>query len=259
MDEGITLRMAKQALDAGDNTTARNLVLQVIRQNPQNETAWLWLSALVNDPKKERDCLQKVLEINPMNDIARQHFERLTVKVQPAPIPQPQPMPAAPRPVAQPSAVVQAAPQPSSVMPVPAGPYIALPTDQLKAILDREVMRQIKRGYNVQMRTDTTAQLVKPKQLNFLAALLWFLIAGVGLVVYLLFHWGQREKSVYIEVDPAGKISLVERPNPIIQLVVAVVLAILTWACMSYLCSSTSEWDSVSWLLMTVVSQTGLI
>ena len=77
MDEGTTLRMAKQALDAGDKTTARNLILQVIRQNPRNETAWLWLSALVGDPQKERDSLEQVLKINPSNATARKHLDRL--------------------------------------------------------------------------------------------------------------------------------------------------------------------------------------
>jgi uncharacterized protein DUF6232 len=88
MDEGRTLRLAKQALQAGDKRAGIDLILQVIRQNPHNETAWLWLSALEDDPQKERDCLARVLEIDPDNESARQHLAALGAQsASPPPIP----------------------------------------------------------------------------------------------------------------------------------------------------------------------------
>jgi endonuclease YncB( thermonuclease family) len=66
----------------------------VIGANPRSETAWLWLSAIVDDPDKERDCLERVLRINPDNEIAQQHLDKLnqatTAEPQPQPLEPPQ-------------------------------------------------------------------------------------------------------------------------------------------------------------------------
>jgi hypothetical protein len=51
-----------------------------------------------------------------------------------------------------------------------------------------------------------TAQLVKPKKFGFIWALVWFLLFGIGLIVYLLYYWGKRDQTVYLEVDNRGVI-----------------------------------------------------
>lgn len=83
MDEVQTLRSARAAIEKGDKGTARKLLLQVIQANPRHETAWLWLSALVGDPKRERECLQRVLAINPQNAVARRHLDLLDQQAAP--------------------------------------------------------------------------------------------------------------------------------------------------------------------------------
>jgi hypothetical protein len=55
-------------------------------------------------------------------------------------------------------------------------------------------------------RTQTTAQLVKPKKFSFIWALVWFLLFGIGLIVYLLYYWGKRDQTVYLAVDERGNI-----------------------------------------------------
>ena len=75
-----------------------------------------------------------------------------------------------------------------------------------KAILDREVAKYVKRGYRVQSRTDTEAQLVRPKKFSFLWAFLWLLALGVGLIVYLLYYWSKKDDQVYLAVDTYGKV-----------------------------------------------------
>ena len=77
MDETQTLRLAREAIRQGNPSTAQGMLLEVVRANPRNETAWLWLSAIVRDPSRERDCLERVLKINPNNELARQHLTRL--------------------------------------------------------------------------------------------------------------------------------------------------------------------------------------
>lgn len=75
-----------------------------------------------------------------------------------------------------------------------------------RAILDREVTKYVKRGYRVQSRTDTEAQLVRPKKFSFLWAFLWLLAFGIGLIVYLLYYWSKKDDQVYLVVDVYGKV-----------------------------------------------------
>jgi tetratricopeptide (TPR) repeat protein len=77
MDEKQALQFAQQALRLEDKATAQQYLRQAIQANPRSETAWLWLSAMVGDPAKERDCLKRVLSINPHNELARKHLAEL--------------------------------------------------------------------------------------------------------------------------------------------------------------------------------------
>ena len=77
MSEAELLQRAKNAVKAGDKGTAQRFLLQVIKQNPRSGTAWLWLSAIVDDPIRERDCLEQVLRINPNSEVAKRHLDRL--------------------------------------------------------------------------------------------------------------------------------------------------------------------------------------
>ena len=78
MDEMQVLRLAREAITQGDKAAGRRLLGQAIGINPRSETAWLWLSAIEDDPSHERECLERVLKINPNNLVARQHLEKLT-------------------------------------------------------------------------------------------------------------------------------------------------------------------------------------
>jgi len=51
---------------------AEELLRQAVLSDPQNERAWLWLSAVVEGVENQRECLRRVLEINPSNSFARQ-------------------------------------------------------------------------------------------------------------------------------------------------------------------------------------------
>jgi tetratricopeptide (TPR) repeat protein len=67
MQEDTLLQQAMSAVRAGHELTARDIFLEVIEINPRNETAWMWLTGLLDDLD---DCIyacQQVLEINPGN------------------------------------------------------------------------------------------------------------------------------------------------------------------------------------------------
>jgi membrane protein YdbS with pleckstrin-like domain len=80
VNERRVLRTARDAIRHGDHETGRNLLLQVIQANPRNEVAWLWLSAVIDDPARERECLERVIEINPDNALAQKHLLKLRLQ-----------------------------------------------------------------------------------------------------------------------------------------------------------------------------------
>lgn len=73
--------LTKQAIDAckrNDYETAKKLLSQAIKDNPNNETAWLWMTSVVSSEQEKIFCLQQVLKINPNNLHAKQGLLMLT-------------------------------------------------------------------------------------------------------------------------------------------------------------------------------------
>jgi putative ABC transport system ATP-binding protein len=77
------LQQAIAAFQAGDRRQAWHLLTRVVRQDPDNELGWLWLSALYTEPEQVAFCLRKVLAINPDNAAAQDGLARLEI----APLP----------------------------------------------------------------------------------------------------------------------------------------------------------------------------
>ena len=69
----------------------------------------------------------------------------------------------------------------------------------------------VKRGYRVFSQTDTTAQLVKPKEFSFTSAVLWFLLFGVGLLVYVFYYAAKSDNTAYLTVGTENLVVVVER------------------------------------------------
>lgn len=74
------LQKAINAIKSGDKKAGYQLLTQVIKADPKGEdaeTAWLWMSTLVTNPEKKRQCFNSVLKINPSNEIARKQIEQI--------------------------------------------------------------------------------------------------------------------------------------------------------------------------------------
>jgi hypothetical protein len=83
------LQQGIAALQAGDKAQARQLFSQAIRQNSDNEQAWLWLSGAVETTSDKLMCLNKVLTINPANEAAQlgmATLQKSSVTPTPAPL-----------------------------------------------------------------------------------------------------------------------------------------------------------------------------
>lgn len=89
------LAQARLAIKAGRRNEARQLLQAILKENPQNEEAWLWLSGAVETPELKIQCLRKVVSLNPGNAAARRGLAQLTSQTTlhlPASTPSPAPI-----------------------------------------------------------------------------------------------------------------------------------------------------------------------
>lgn len=87
-------QQAIEAINAGHTETGKRLLVGILKDDPRNELAWLWLSGVYAAPEQRRICLEHVLDINPKNAAALRGLANLgpqpqspsqTVIVSPAP------------------------------------------------------------------------------------------------------------------------------------------------------------------------------
>jgi tetratricopeptide (TPR) repeat protein len=77
MDSSDLLRRAVYLARAGNREEARALLLDVVRIDPRNEMAWIWLSGLVDSLDDQIIACENVLTINPANEKVRMHLAEL--------------------------------------------------------------------------------------------------------------------------------------------------------------------------------------
>ncbi len=65
LNEGIA------AARSGQAARARDLLMQAVEADETNESAWLWLSSVVENLEDRQVCLENVLALNP-NSVAAQ-------------------------------------------------------------------------------------------------------------------------------------------------------------------------------------------
>ncbi len=80
------LQQGIAAARAGQTETARNLLRQAARLDPQNETAWMWLTSVAIDSNERIFCLKRILDINPQNERAIQGLQALGTTPPDAPV-----------------------------------------------------------------------------------------------------------------------------------------------------------------------------
>ena len=71
------LGQAIECIQAGDKEKGRGLLIHILRENPRDENAWLWLALCVTDAAQERECYDRILKINPQNQYAIEGLRRL--------------------------------------------------------------------------------------------------------------------------------------------------------------------------------------
>jgi hypothetical protein len=71
---------AEQAVRRGQREAAYKLMCQALIENPAYVPAWLAMSKLVDDPARQRECLERALALDPRSEAARDGIETLRLK-----------------------------------------------------------------------------------------------------------------------------------------------------------------------------------
>jgi hypothetical protein len=82
------ITLAQELIRSKQLAKAQRLLVEYIKQNPNSEQAWYVLSTAVDDPRKQIECLQRVLRINPANTEAQTRLMKV-MAAQSAPPPAP--------------------------------------------------------------------------------------------------------------------------------------------------------------------------
>lgn len=113
------------AAKAGQKDQARQLLQQALRLEPGSEVAWLWLASVARDRRERLLCLDKLLDINPNNEMGLQSLQalgltraQLAQQVKLSSV-KPEPPPAPPQPSAPTASYLPAADQPSKTKASP--------------------------------------------------------------------------------------------------------------------------------------------
>ena len=71
------LQLGIEAAREGNRDEARSLFSLLTRQEPDNTQAWLWLAGVADSPDERRAALERVVALDPSNEMARKGLEAL--------------------------------------------------------------------------------------------------------------------------------------------------------------------------------------
>jgi hypothetical protein len=79
------LRQAGNLIRAGRSAEARPVLARYVQQHPDSEQGWLLLSMVLRERSQQIDCLERALQINPGNGLARERLAQFRIAGQAPP------------------------------------------------------------------------------------------------------------------------------------------------------------------------------
>ena len=71
-----SIHQAKEAASAGDSKAAIAILRDLLKRDPRNVDVWLALADVVDNPDQAKQCYDRVLQIDPDNQVAQQRLNK---------------------------------------------------------------------------------------------------------------------------------------------------------------------------------------
>lgn len=76
--EDDALQKAIKLAEAGDKAGARHALIKILKAQPKNDEAWVWMAQVVESERLRQESLQEALKHNPQNWQARQALKLMS-------------------------------------------------------------------------------------------------------------------------------------------------------------------------------------
>lgn len=71
------LQQAIKLIRSGDKAGGKSLLIKILKDEPADDRAWMWMAAAVETDELRRECLEEALRYNPENRSARRALDKL--------------------------------------------------------------------------------------------------------------------------------------------------------------------------------------
>ncbi|NHZ72587.1 MAG: hypothetical protein GWP17_05850 [Aquificales bacterium] len=71
------LKEATAVIRQGDKEAGKEMLLEILHDEPENDTAWVWMSAVMDTDELRLECLEEALKLNPDNQMAQRGIAKL--------------------------------------------------------------------------------------------------------------------------------------------------------------------------------------
>src|SRR5512141_1360254 len=81
------LKQAIELIKSGERERARQLLIEHLKTDPKNDSAWVWMASVVETAELKQECLEEALKYNPKNEVARRALAEIQAGPAPVSIP----------------------------------------------------------------------------------------------------------------------------------------------------------------------------
>jgi len=76
------LKRAAALIEERKDEEARELLSEILKTNPANDEAWVWMASITADREERKKYLEEALKHNPRNQVAQRTLQKMTAPVE---------------------------------------------------------------------------------------------------------------------------------------------------------------------------------